>query len=462
MSAHSKTDSKNPEEKQDIPDIPGFTIESLVGSGAMASVYLAVQDALERQIALKVMTSALLTDDTFRLRFLKEGKIIGQLTHPHITTIYAIGESSGYYYMAMEYIGAGTLKERIEKGLSVDRCVDVLRQIASALGYAHKRGFVHRDVKPANILFRDDDTAVLSDFGIARGFNEHTRLTMAGWTLGTPNYMSPEQALGKTLDARSDLYALGVVFYEMLTGARPYQATDSVALALKHVSEPIPKLPPHLAAYQEVIERLLAKEPDDRFADADELIKAVTCVHETGTLPPKFARKVRSTNDNKEQTPKVKTPPPGKSSSKRWLWLSIALLIPLIGIGGYMSLLSSKSSQTSDPVTPSAAPNNSGRSIAQSARHLRIAETYLNVGFLVAPYTTNATYSYCEALKVDPGNPAALQGLNAVAEAYQKQPETDQEELAFALQIIEDCLQQAPDHPGLLDLRKQIKQQLGQ
>ncbi|MEZ5583630.1 MAG: serine/threonine-protein kinase [Candidatus Competibacteraceae bacterium] len=177
----------NPDQKQDIPTIPGFTVEGLLGSGAMASVYLATQDALERRVALKVMTPALLTDDTFRLRFSKEGKIIGQLTHAHITTIYAIGEHEGRYYMAMEYIGAGTLKERIEKGLSVDRCVDILRQIAGALGYAHQRGFVHRDVKPANILFRDNDTAVLSDFGIARGFNEHTRLTMAGWTLGTPN-----------------------------------------------------------------------------------------------------------------------------------------------------------------------------------------------------------------------------------------------------------------------------------
>ncbi|MEE4377981.1 MAG: serine/threonine-protein kinase [Candidatus Competibacteraceae bacterium] len=452
----------NSDEKQDIPVIPGFTIQSPVGSGAMASVYLAVQDALEREIALKVMTSALLTDDTFRLRFLKEGKIIGQLTHPHITTIYAIGESSGHYYMAMEYIGAGTLKERIEKGLSVDRCVDILRQIASALGYAHKRGFVHRDVKPANILFRDDETAVLSDFGIARGFDENTRLTMAGWTLGTPNYMSPEQALGKTLDARSDLYALGVVFYEMLTGARPYQATDSVALALKHVSEPVPKLPPHLTAYQEIIERLLAKEPDDRFADADELIKAVTCVHETGTLPPKFARKARPAgDDHKKQNPKVNTPSPSKSSSKRWLWLSSALLIPLIGAGVYVGL-SQSDSPAPDPVAPSAAPNASGDSEVQSARHIRIAEANLNVGFLVAPYTMNATHSYCEALKVDPGSPAALQGLNAVAEAYPKQPETDRDELAFALQMIEGCLKQAPDHPGLLDLRKQVSQQLGQ
>ncbi|MEZ5583629.1 MAG: hypothetical protein R3F37_13555 [Candidatus Competibacteraceae bacterium] len=147
--------------------------------------------------------------------------------------------------------------------------------------------------------------------------------------------MSPEQALGKPLDARSDLYALGVVFYEMLTGARPYQATDSVALALKHVSEPIPKLPPHLAAYQEIIERLLAKEPDDRFADADELIKAVTCVHETGTLPPKFARNARPAagSDAKGPPSKAKAHAPEKSTGKRWIWLSAALLIPLIGTG---------------------------------------------------------------------------------------------------------------------------------
>ncbi len=255
--------------------IPGYTLQKKLGSGAMASVYLAVQDYLDRPVALKVMSAGLTTDATFRERFIKEGKIIAQLNHPHIVTVYDIGIYQDFYYMAMEYIAGGTLKERIRKGLSPQQALTLFIQIASALGYAHQRGFVHRDVKPANILFRRDDEAVLSDFGIAKSTQQDsTQLTAAGWTLGTPNYMSPEQALGQGVDGRSDLYSLGVVLYEMLTKERPYQGTDSFSTALLHISAPIPRLPATLINYQAIIDRLLAKSPEARFAQASEAIAA--------------------------------------------------------------------------------------------------------------------------------------------------------------------------------------------
>lgn len=259
----------------ETPQIPGYRIEKIIGRSAMSSVYLAIQESLDRRVALKVLSLSLAVDPAFNKRFIKEGKIIAKLAHPHIVTIYDTGVHQDYSYIAMEYLEAGTLKERIKQGLSPEQAVKILVQIAQALGYAHRQNCVHRDIKPANILFRDPETAVLSDFGIAKNLEDKTQLTAAGWRIGTPNYMSPEQALGKPVDARCDLYSLGVVFYEALTGSRPYKGADAFETALMHVKEPIPTLPEPLRQFQPIINRLLAKTPEARFANAEELARVV-------------------------------------------------------------------------------------------------------------------------------------------------------------------------------------------
>jgi serine/threonine-protein kinase PpkA len=199
--------------------IPGFDIEGEIGEGAMATVYLAVQRSLQRKVALKIMAAGLAADPSFCERFLREGRTLARLSHPHTVTIHDIGNVDALYYMAMEYLPNGTLKERIAAGLSAELGLVYIRQIASALGYAHAQGLVHRDVKPANILFRANGVAVLSDFGIAKSLDDRTQFTQAGFAVGTPSYMSPEQARGQDIDGRADLYALGVVFYEILVGA---------------------------------------------------------------------------------------------------------------------------------------------------------------------------------------------------------------------------------------------------
>lgn len=255
--------------------IPGYDIEGEIGEGAMASVYLATQRSLERKVALKVMAAALAADPTFCERFLREGKTLARLSHPHTVTIHDIGNVGELYYMAMEYLPNGTLKERIAAGLTPEQGVALIRQIASALGYAHAQGLVHRDVKPANILFRADGTAVLSDFGIAKSLDDRTQFTQAGFAVGTPSYMSPEQARGQEIDGRADLYALGVVLYEILVGKLPYSGTDALSTALAHLTEPLPELPVHHGRYQGVLRKLLAKDPAERFPDAAALLVAL-------------------------------------------------------------------------------------------------------------------------------------------------------------------------------------------
>lgn len=256
-------------------EIPGYEIERELGDGAMAVVYLATQRSLERKVALKVMAAALAADPSFCERFLREGKTLARLSHPNTVTIHDIGNVGSHYYMAMEYLPNGTLKERIAAGLGAEQGVQYLRQIASALGYAHEQGLVHRDVKPANILFRADGTAVLSDFGIAKSLEDRTQFTQAGFAVGTPSYMSPEQARGQQVDGRADLYALGVVLYEILTGQLPYVGADSLSTALAHLTQPLPELPIAQGRYQPILTRLLAKEPADRFANAAALIRAL-------------------------------------------------------------------------------------------------------------------------------------------------------------------------------------------
>jgi len=247
------------------PNIPGYHIKELLGSGAMGQVYLATQKALERAVAIKVIMPAYSSEEEFRLRFLKEGKIIAKLRHPHIVTIHDIGERQGYYYMVMEYVDGGTLKERIQEGLSTEQAIALFRQIAGALGYAHRQGFIHRDIKPANILFHDQDTAVLSDFGIAKDFEDSAQLTATGLAIGTLMYMSPEQTRGQPLDTRSDLYSLGLVLYEMLTGHRPDRSQGGF----------IEPLPAELSRFQSILDRLLARDPNDRFATAEQCIAAL-------------------------------------------------------------------------------------------------------------------------------------------------------------------------------------------
>ncbi|MCV6620287.1 MAG: bifunctional serine/threonine-protein kinase/formylglycine-generating enzyme family protein [Cellvibrionaceae bacterium] len=270
--------------------IPGFQITRKISQGGMSSVYLAIQQSIGREVALKVMSPTLAQDAHFSERFQREATIVGQLSHPNIISIYDIGKHHGLNYIAMDYLAKGSLSQKMRNGLSGLEAVKILKQLASALAHAHHCGYVHRDIKPENILFRADDNAVLSDFGVAKAIKQNLGVTHAGTVLGTPNYMSPEQAKGQPCDGRSDLYSLGVVFFEMLCGKLPYQAEEAVAIAIKHLTAPIPKLPPQHALFQPLIDELLAKNPDERIQSGEDLIERIELL-ETGLQTPKISYK---------------------------------------------------------------------------------------------------------------------------------------------------------------------------
>ncbi len=257
------------------PQIAGYSIQRELGRGGMATVFLAHQQSLQRQVAIKFMAPALASDEEFARRFLKEGPTAARLIHPNIVKVIDTGVRDGHYYLAMEYVPGGTLKQRIQRGLPVPEVLSVLRSIAAALGYAHQQGIVHRDVKAQNILLREDGTPVLSDFGIAKALGSATAMTLSGMSMGSPHYMSPEQLRGEPVDRRTDLYALGILCHEMLTGKVPYTAENSIAIAYQHVNAPLPRLPAELAAFQPVLDGALAKRVEDRFDDAEAMIRAL-------------------------------------------------------------------------------------------------------------------------------------------------------------------------------------------
>lgn len=256
-----------------VDSFEGYEIEREIGRGGMAVVYLARQKNLNRHVALKILSHKLDNIPDIKERFLREARIVAQLSHPNIITIYDVGEIDGRMYISMEYIEGKDLNRKIRSGISVKRGLEIALALSRALSYAHEKGYIHRDIKPENVLFTKSDEVVLTDFGIAKSLDsEVTQLTQFGTSLGTPAYMAPEQFEDGTADFRSDLYSLGVMLFQMLTGKKPYDSKSMPALMFKHTSEPIPKLPEPLCFLQWLIDKLMAKNPEDRIESAEILI----------------------------------------------------------------------------------------------------------------------------------------------------------------------------------------------
>ncbi|MEP6483065.1 MAG: protein kinase [Rudaea sp.] len=255
--------------------IPGYEILRPLGTGGMSTVYLALQRSLDRKVAIKVMRrsgdAASEESTQAEKRFLLEGRMMAKLPHRNIVAVYDIVSNDAMAYISMEFLDGGTLSDRMRDGISLADAVSVIVQIASALDFAHTHGVVHRDLKPANIMFRDSGTPVLTDFGIARYQDASaTRLTQTGMLVGTPTYMSPEQINGQAVDGRADLYSLGILFYELLAGHAPFRGDTPIAVLMAHLTQPAPTLPDEHVAFQPVLDRMLAKNRDERYAGMKE------------------------------------------------------------------------------------------------------------------------------------------------------------------------------------------------
>lgn len=238
-------------------------------------MYLAIQQSVDREVALKILAPDLACDFAFSERFIIEARIASRLVHPNIVTVYDVGIEGPYHYLSMEYIPGRDLKQA-RYSLPLSKRLAVVKDIAQALNFAGRKGYVHRDVKPDNIMLHaDDGRAVLMDFGIARPSGAAGGMTQTGTTMGTPHYMSPEQARGWEVDPRSDLYSLGIVLYLLLVGRVPFDADSPVAVGVQHVSEPIPLLSPELSVFQPILNQILAKDPEQRYQNGEQLIAAL-------------------------------------------------------------------------------------------------------------------------------------------------------------------------------------------
>src|SRR5262245_11037345 len=273
-----------------------YKIIKKIGSGGFAEVYLGEHAQLGRQVAIKILLHSFAGEEDMIERFRREAKAAAKLSHPNIIDIYDVGESDGIYFIVMKYINGETLarKTRREKKINPNEAIYIIKQLASALAYAHEKSIVHRDLKPANVMLDEYAKPILMDFGIARAQFEGN-LTKTGTLMGTPHYLPPEQPLGKPVDGRSDIYSLGILFYEMLAGRPPFHDENSVSLIFKHINEPpapliekVPELVPELCA---IVHKMIEKLPENRYQNALEVQEALEGMSAIYPFPTPFGRK---------------------------------------------------------------------------------------------------------------------------------------------------------------------------
>jgi tRNA A-37 threonylcarbamoyl transferase component Bud32 len=410
--------TQNPHEiAAPLPEITGYRILRVINHGGMSTVYLGEQIGLAREVAIKVMQPIALADEVSRRRFENEVRTIARLEHPNVVVIHEVGRTrEGLPYYAMPYLSRGHLGQR---DLSKDepRAISIMETLLSALDYAHSRGVVHRDVKAENVLFDDAERPLLADFGIAlrRGFGP--RVTAAGLAVGSTAYMAPEQARGEDVDGRADLYSLGVLGWEMLTGRLPFEAADALSMAVMHAQDPIPKLPQHLRHWQRFMNRALCKQPGQRFQDAAEMAEALADVQRNG---------LKHT---------LKRLSPRASRLRQWavpLWAGVAaaaVAVVAIGFGlnnrqddGFFRVQAGTTAPAG-AATAVAAPGDPTDAMlaplpeAPLQRSLEEARRYIRQGKLTAPADGNAYNSLLTAWHADSTSPDVRAGVTELTGA---------------------------------------------
>jgi len=496
--------------------IPGYKIEHLIAEGATASIYLAIQESLGRHVAIKLLRKI---DNPVQLnRFLNEGQIIASLNHRNIINIHDVGVTDdGRPYISMEYLEGGDLDARIQNKVNPEDALQWLEEIGNCLDFVHRKGIIHRDIKPGNILIHKDGTLIVSDFGTAKQEESDAKLTLDGCTFGSPYYISPEQAASKELDRRTDIYSLGIVLYELLTGKKPYKGDSHIETIVAHLSEPLPDLPPELHRYHTLIKKMIAKSPDDRFTTAAEMVRfvhrlrkpvkntwrmtwvptgAVAIASETG----RFVQQLRKLFKNAWRMTWVSTGAVAIASQmarfaqelRRALrnaqprtWASTGAVAIILGIGVTLSMRHSIISDHNEhqtaagtPISGVAIPESSpdiaampspetgelvsGTPVPSSNNEQHIenllsqAATALKEERLTKPKNNNAYNYYQRVLELHPQHKKALEGINSIADAYADRAESrlNQFDYETAKKYLHRGLTIQPENTRLLGMQK--------
>jgi serine/threonine protein kinase len=455
-------------------EISGYKIIREIGKGGMATVYLAIQESLERSVVLKILDSVdVAQSEDLVERFLAEGRIIASLNHPNIITIFDIGiASNSSLYISMEYVEGGDLKQRLELGVSPEDALVYLVQIANALKEAHKHGIIHRDVKPANILFKDD-TPILTDFGIAKQADVEQDLTSTGIFLGSPNYVSPEQADGYSLDGRADIYSLGCIFYEMLTGSKPFVSDSVIGIIIQHQTAPIPRLEEDLKEYQPLVDKMLAKKRDERFHDCAALTSEIRKLQLDGTSHT-TVRNFSESTDHHIMT--------SKQRIKREKQILIGLILVSMILFSTLEYVDIRLKSTDEvkpfdvstlasielsPVNSGSSPGvestTPGQSNSKPERDneevtkalLFLGKQSLDKYNLTYPPKDNAYYYFTRLLELNPQNEDAIAGILEIASRYSVLAEQAMRENEFekSSTYVDLGLQINPQNEALLSLK---------
>lgn len=453
-----------------------YKVEKVLGEGAMGIVYAGYDPGIGRKVAIKTIHAHLLqgkVGEELRRRFTQEVKAVGRLSHPNIVAIYdsdEIPDEAGVMipYFVMEFVNGMELQYYLSDGarFPLAKVIDIACQMLEAFAYTHSLGVIHRDVKPANIFLTDTGKVKIADFGIARVDN--SSMTQTGAVTGTPNYMSPEQCSGQAIDARSDLFSIAIVLYELLTGEKPFSANSVHATMLKvlqtHPEAPSafnPALPKSLDA---IMAKALAKAPDDRFQDAESFLKAIEPFRHGRAPDPALdaTQKISAVGAQKKA-----------SSSKLPLFGALAAVLVLLLGGGYFWWQSGKTpvpeqvsetaNSTSDVTPPPAeikpfATNLPLETQQKVERLLKVAATHEQAERLIFPPTSSAYYVYNLIFEMDPGNPRAQNGLRLIGQKLEAQAQAyfaqrDYETLAAHLQ---GSLAAFPENPVLLELQQKL------
>ena len=441
----------------DSPDIqiPGYTIHTIIGHGGMASVYLATQDSLNRKVAIKVLHNR--NEAGVGERFINEARYIASLNSPHIITIYDISSlENGDCYIAMEFISGGDLAERAARMTSLHSMLHVIRQVAHALEVVHENGIIHRDVKPTNILFRKDGTAVLTDFGIAKkDVDDASDLTQAGFSLGSPSYSSPEQAQCLPIDLTTDIYSLGVVLVELLLGYNPFRGDSHTSTALNHIQLPVPELPAEFNTLLPLVEKMLAKAPAERYQSTRALIVDIDRALELadGTrrnlrplqMPSSLLRRLRL-----PRIPRLSFIPLRPALWRFQAWLRAYL--PELPHRSVRSLKYGTAAVTCGVLIAVFyfGAFHQDETEREIDRLLREAEQSMQAGHYMAPENGNARDLYRRVLQLDNTNLKAIWGLKT---AEQKQVEAY---LAQAASALEQRRLQRPEGDNALHYFHQV------